>query len=91
MICGELPNVAGRSKETFRPTVRHPKLAWTFTENVCRLGLEGSMGTIGDCYDNATSELQIADCHWPGLDSVQQMAADPRRMPQEARKHSFWT
>ncbi len=56
MICGELPNVAGRSKETFRPTVRRPKQAWAFTENVRRLGLEGSMGTIGDCYDNAPME-----------------------------------
>ncbi|MGA8207666.1 MAG: integrase core domain-containing protein, partial [Candidatus Dormiibacterota bacterium] len=30
--------------------------AWAFTENVRRLGLVGSMGTVGDCYDNAPME-----------------------------------
>jgi transposase InsO family protein len=30
--------------------------AWAFTENVRRLGLLGSMGTVGDCYDNAPME-----------------------------------
>jgi putative transposase len=27
--------------------------SWAFSENVRRLGLLGSMGTVGDCYDNA--------------------------------------
>ena len=30
--------------------------SWAFTENVRRYGLLGSMGTIGDCYDNAPME-----------------------------------
>jgi transposase InsO family protein len=30
--------------------------SWAFTENVRRLGLLGSMGSIGDCYDNAPME-----------------------------------
>jgi putative transposase len=30
--------------------------SWPFTENVRRLGLLGSMGTAGDCYDNAPME-----------------------------------
>ena len=30
--------------------------SWGFTENVRRCGLMGSMGTIGDCYDNAPME-----------------------------------
>lgn len=30
--------------------------SWAFSENVRRLGLLGSMGTIGDCYDNAPME-----------------------------------
>ena len=30
--------------------------SWAFTENIRRLGLLGSMGTVGDCYDNAPME-----------------------------------
>jgi len=30
--------------------------SWAFTENVRRLGLQSSMGTVGDCYDNAPME-----------------------------------
>ena len=30
--------------------------SWAFTENVRRLGLISSMGTTGDCYDNAPME-----------------------------------
>jgi transposase InsO family protein len=30
--------------------------AWTFTENLRRLGLLSSMGTVGDYYDNAPME-----------------------------------
>jgi len=30
--------------------------SWAFTENVRRLGLVSSMGTVGDCYDNAPME-----------------------------------
>ena len=30
--------------------------AWAFTEHVRRLGLISSMGTVGDCYDNAPME-----------------------------------
>jgi transposase InsO family protein len=31
-------------------------MSWAFTENVRRLGLVSSMGTVGDCYDNAPME-----------------------------------
>jgi transposase InsO family protein len=30
--------------------------SWAFTENVRRLGLTSSMGTVGDCFDNAPIE-----------------------------------
>jgi putative transposase len=30
--------------------------SWAFTENVRRLGLISSMGTVGDCFDNAPME-----------------------------------
>jgi hypothetical protein len=30
--------------------------SWVFTENVRRVGLLSSMGTVGDCYDNAPME-----------------------------------
>jgi transposase InsO family protein len=30
--------------------------SWAFSENIRRLGLLGSMGTVGDCYDNAPME-----------------------------------
>jgi len=30
--------------------------SWAFTQNVRRLGLTASMGTVGDCYDNAPME-----------------------------------
>jgi transposase InsO family protein len=30
--------------------------SWAFTENVRRLGLISSIGTVGDCYDNAPME-----------------------------------
>lgn len=30
--------------------------SWSFSQNIARLGIMGSMGTIGDCYDNAPME-----------------------------------
>ena len=30
--------------------------SWAFTENVRQLGLTSSMGTVGDCFDNAPME-----------------------------------
>jgi putative transposase len=30
--------------------------SWAFTENVRRMGLQASMGSVGDCYDNAPME-----------------------------------
>ena len=81
MICGEPPNVAGRSKETFRPTVRHPKQGWAFIENVRRLGLEGSRGTIGDCYDTAPME----SC-WGDADRAAQPST-PDNLPRAVQRH----
>lgn len=52
---------AGGSRATATSTVIHSDhgsqfTSWAFTENVRRLGLVGSMGTVGDCYDNAPME-----------------------------------
>jgi transposase InsO family protein len=53
--------MAGGSRVTSPWTVIHSDhgsqvTSWAFTENVRRYGLLGSMGTIGDCYDNAPME-----------------------------------
>ncbi|HEY1987957.1 MAG TPA: IS3 family transposase, partial [Acidimicrobiales bacterium] len=52
---------AGGSRTTSASTVIHSDhgtqfTSWAFTENVRRLGLISSMGTVGDCYDNAPME-----------------------------------
>ena len=52
---------AGASRPTSASTVIHSDhgsqfTSWAFTENVRRLGLVSSMGTVGDCYDNAPME-----------------------------------
>jgi transposase InsO family protein len=54
-------NKAGASRTTSPETVIHSDhgtqfTSWAFTENVRRLGLLSSMGTVGDCYDNAPME-----------------------------------
>ena len=54
-------NKAGESRKTSPTTVIHSDhgtqfTSWAFTENVRRLGLLSSMGTVGDCYDNAPME-----------------------------------
>jgi transposase InsO family protein len=54
-------NKAGGSRTTSPTTVIHSDhgsqfTSWAFTENVRRLGLLSSMGTVGDCYDNAPME-----------------------------------
>jgi putative transposase len=52
---------ASNSRPTTPGTVIHSDhgsqfTSWMFTENVRRLGLISSMGTVGDCYDNAPME-----------------------------------
>jgi transposase InsO family protein len=52
---------ASGSRSTRPGTVIHSDhgsqfTSWAFTENVRRLGLISSMGTVGDCYDNAPME-----------------------------------
>src|SRR6202021_432589 len=54
-------NKAGESRTTSPSTVIHSDhgsqfTSWPFSENVRRLGLLSSMGTVGDCYDNAPME-----------------------------------
>jgi transposase InsO family protein len=54
-------NMAKNSRSASASTVIHsdhgPQFtSWAFTENVRRLGLLSSMGTVGDCYDNAPME-----------------------------------
>lgn len=53
--------MAAESRSTSLTTVIHSDhgtqfTSWAFTENIRRFGLMGSMGTIGDCYDNAPME-----------------------------------
>jgi transposase InsO family protein len=52
---------AGANRTTSPATVIHSDhgsqfTSWAFTQNVRRLGLLSSMGTVGDCYDNAPME-----------------------------------
>lgn len=52
---------AGRTREIGPHSIIHSDhgsqfTAWGFTENVRHYGLMGSMGTIGDCFDNAPME-----------------------------------
>ena len=52
---------ASASRPTTSSTVIHSDhgtqfTSWAFGENVRRLGLISSMGTVGDCYDNAPME-----------------------------------
>jgi len=54
-------SMAGETRTTSDATVIHSDhgsqyTSWAFSENVRRLGLMGSMGTVGDCYDNAPME-----------------------------------
>ena len=52
---------AGATRQTSATTIIHSDhgaqyTSWAFTGNVRRLGLVSSMGTVGDCYDNAPME-----------------------------------
>lgn len=54
-------SMAGSSRATSPETVIHSDhgsqfTSWAFSRNIARIGLSGSMGTIGDCYDNAPME-----------------------------------
>jgi transposase InsO family protein len=54
---------AGALRQSSPETIIHSDhgsqfTSWAFTENVRRLGLVSSMGTVGDCYDNAPMELR---------------------------------
>ena len=53
--------MAAQSRETSARTVIHSDhgsqfTSWAFSRNIARIGLSGSMGTVGDCYDNAPME-----------------------------------
>src|SRR5665213_2387888 len=52
---------AGNERVTSASTVIHSDhgsqfTSWAFTENVRRMGLMSSMGSVGDCFDNAPME-----------------------------------
>jgi putative transposase len=52
---------ASATRKTSATTVIHSDhgsqyTSWAFTQNVLRLGLVSSMGTVGDCFDNAPME-----------------------------------
>jgi putative transposase len=54
-------SMASRARPTSSTTIIHSDhgsqfTSWAFTENVRRYGLLSSMGTVGDCYDNAPME-----------------------------------
>ncbi|MGH9019857.1 MAG: IS3 family transposase [Acidimicrobiales bacterium] len=54
-------SMAARSRDTTTETVIHSDhgsqfTSWAFSQNIARIGLSGSMGTVGDCYDNAPME-----------------------------------
>ena len=54
-------SMAATSRQTSAETVIHSDhgsqfTSWAFSRNIARIGLSGSMGTIGDCYDNAPME-----------------------------------
>src|SRR5580658_9557377 len=54
-------SMAAGARITTEATVIHSDhgsqfTSWAFSENVRRLGLLSSMGTVGDCYDNAPME-----------------------------------
>jgi transposase InsO family protein len=54
-------SMAAASRSTSAETVIHSDhgsqfTSWAFSRNIARIGLSGSMGTIGDCYDNAPME-----------------------------------
>jgi transposase InsO family protein len=61
MLVNDALAKAAASRPTSPSTVIHSDhgaqfTSWAFTENVRRLGLISSMGTVGDCYDNAPME-----------------------------------
>lgn len=61
ILVNDALSMAARTRVTSPSTVIHSDhgsqfTSWAFTENVRRYGLLGSMGTIGDCYDNAPME-----------------------------------
>ena len=53
--------MAASSRDTSPETIRHSDdgsqfTAWSFTQNLKHHDLLGSMGTVGDCFDNAPME-----------------------------------
>jgi putative transposase len=45
------------NKQVLLPSVEPSQFtSWAFSQNIARLGLMGSMGTTGDCYDNSPME-----------------------------------
>jgi hypothetical protein len=54
-------SMAAASRATTARTIIHSDhgsqfTSWAFSRNSARIGLSGSMGTVGDCYDNAPME-----------------------------------
>ena len=94
--------MAGGSRVTSPATVIHSDhgtqfTSWAFTENVRRYGLLGSMGTIGDCYDNApmesfwgTMQIELLDRQrWNTIVELSAAMADYiENLYNPARRHS---
>ncbi len=93
---------AGSSRSTTPATIIHSDhgtqfTSWAFTENVRRRELIGSMGTVGDCYDNAPMEsfwgsMQIELFNrqkWTTIAELSQAIADYiENFYNPARRHS---
>ena len=61
ILVNDALSMAARTRITSPSTVIHSDhgsqfTSWAFSQNVRRYGLLGSMGTIGDCYDNSPME-----------------------------------
>jgi transposase InsO family protein len=61
ILVNDALSMAARTRITSPSTIIHSDhgsqfTSWAFTENIRRYGLLGSMGTVGDCYDNSPME-----------------------------------
>jgi transposase InsO family protein len=61
ILVNDALSMAARTRITSPSTIIHSDhgsqfTSWAFSENIRRYGLLGSMGTIGDCYDNSPME-----------------------------------
>ena len=61
VLVNDALTMAARTRETSKETILHSDhgsgfISWSFTQNLRHHELLGSMGTVGDCFDNAPME-----------------------------------